>query len=93
VDLTDLAKPYARKMEYLALVRDADTDFYGAEQENDHKQPFELHPSEPPILAGGDHDLNRPVIGGSYSLCDIGRQRGSTAEQKRIMGGCYSLAI
>jgi hypothetical protein len=26
VDLTDLAKPYARKMEYLALVRDADKD-------------------------------------------------------------------
>lgn len=92
MDSTDLAKLYARKMEYLALVRDANTGFYAAERENDHEQPFELHPGEPPILAGGDHGLNRPVVEGSYSLCDIGPQRGSTAEQRR-KGGCYSLAI
>ncbi len=30
------------------------TDFYGAKQENSHKQPFEVHADEPPILAGDD---------------------------------------
>ena len=34
------------------------TDFYGAKQENSHKQPFELHADEPPILAGEDQGAN-----------------------------------
>lgn len=34
------------------------TDFYGAGQEQTHKQPFELHADEPPILAGGDDGAN-----------------------------------
>ena len=34
------------------------TDFYGAKQENSHKQPFELHADEPPILAGEDQGPN-----------------------------------
>jgi len=32
--------------------------FYGAKQENAHKQEFELHADEPPILAGGDDGAN-----------------------------------
>jgi uncharacterized OsmC-like protein len=32
--------------------------FYGAKQEFDHKQPFELHADEPPILAGQDQGPN-----------------------------------
>ena len=35
-------------------------DFYGAKQEMEHKQTFELHADEPPILAGGD-DAANPV--------------------------------
>lgn len=35
-------------------------DFYGAKQEIEHKQTFELHADEPPILAGGD-DAANPV--------------------------------
>ncbi len=34
------------------------TDFYGAKQEHVHKQPFELHADEPPILAGNDEGAN-----------------------------------
>ncbi|UCD58441.1 MAG: OsmC family protein [Candidatus Hydrogenedentota bacterium] len=34
------------------------TDFYGAKQENNHLQPFELHADEPPILAGADQGPN-----------------------------------
>jgi len=34
------------------------TGFYGARQEIAHKQPFELHADEPPILAGGDEGAN-----------------------------------
>jgi uncharacterized OsmC-like protein len=33
-------------------------DFYGAKQEMQHKQTFELHADEPPILAGGDDGAN-----------------------------------
>lgn len=32
--------------------------FYGAKQEFAHKQPFELHADEPPILAGNDEAAN-----------------------------------
>lgn len=32
--------------------------FYGAKQEIAHKQTFELHADEPPILAGGDDGAN-----------------------------------
>ena len=32
--------------------------FYGAKQENLHKQAFELHADEPPILAGNDEGAN-----------------------------------
>jgi len=32
--------------------------FYGARQEIAHKQQFELHADEPPILAGGDDGAN-----------------------------------
>ena len=32
--------------------------FYGAKQEMNHKQEFELHADEPPILAGGDEGAN-----------------------------------
>lgn len=34
------------------------TSFYGAGQEIDHKQTFELHADEPPILAGEDQAPN-----------------------------------
>ncbi|MGD2073743.1 MAG: OsmC family protein [Gammaproteobacteria bacterium] len=34
------------------------TGFYGARQEIAHKQKFELHADEPPILAGGDEGAN-----------------------------------
>lgn len=34
------------------------TGFYAARQEIAHKQPFELHADEPPILAGGDEGAN-----------------------------------
>lgn len=34
------------------------TGFYGAKQEQAHKQPFELHADEPPILAGRDQGAN-----------------------------------
>ncbi|MHC4557038.1 MAG: OsmC family protein [Planctomycetota bacterium] len=34
------------------------TSFYGAKQENDHKQPFELDADEPPVLAGHDEAPN-----------------------------------
>lgn len=34
------------------------TSFYGAKQENEHKQPFELDADEPPILAGADQGPN-----------------------------------
>jgi uncharacterized OsmC-like protein len=34
------------------------TGFYGAKQEITHKQPFELHADEPPILAGEDQYTN-----------------------------------
>ena len=34
------------------------TGFYGARQEIPHKQSFELHADEPPILAGGDAGAN-----------------------------------
>ena len=34
------------------------TSFYGARQENEHKQPFELDADEPPILAGADEGPN-----------------------------------
>ncbi len=34
------------------------TGFYGAKQEMRHKQEFELHADEPPILAGGDEGAN-----------------------------------
>jgi uncharacterized OsmC-like protein len=34
------------------------TGFYGAKQEFDHKQTFELHADEPPILAGSDAGAN-----------------------------------
>ena len=34
------------------------TGFYGAKQEMTHKQEFELHADEPPILAGGDDGAN-----------------------------------
>ena len=34
------------------------TGFYGAKQEIAHKQAFELHADEPPILAGGDDGAN-----------------------------------
>jgi len=32
--------------------------FYGARQENTHKQTFELHADEPPMLGGGDEAPN-----------------------------------
>lgn len=34
------------------------TGFYGAKQEFQHKQRFELHADEPPILAGSDEGAN-----------------------------------
>ncbi|MEN8107017.1 MAG: OsmC family protein [Pseudomonadota bacterium] len=34
------------------------TGFYGAKQEIAHKQTFELHADEPPILAGNDNGAN-----------------------------------
>lgn len=34
------------------------SSFYGAKQEIEHKQPFELHADEPPILAGLDKGAN-----------------------------------
>ena len=34
------------------------TSFYGAKQENSHKQSFELHADEPPILLGKDQGPN-----------------------------------
>jgi len=34
------------------------TSFYGAKQENSHKQSFELHADEPPVLAGEDQGAN-----------------------------------
>ncbi len=34
------------------------TGFYGAKQEIAHKQEFELHADEPPILAGNDEGAN-----------------------------------
>jgi uncharacterized OsmC-like protein len=34
------------------------TGFYGAKQEITHKQQFELHADEPPILAGNDDGAN-----------------------------------
>lgn len=34
------------------------SEFYGARQEMRHKQPFELHADEPPILAGEDQSPN-----------------------------------
>jgi uncharacterized OsmC-like protein len=34
------------------------TGFYGARQEIPHKQSFQLHADEPPILAGGDDGAN-----------------------------------
>ena len=34
------------------------TGFYGAKQDLAHKQPFELHADEPPILAGADEGAN-----------------------------------
>jgi uncharacterized OsmC-like protein len=34
------------------------TGFYGARQEIAHRQPFELHADEPPILAGNDEGAN-----------------------------------
>lgn len=34
------------------------TGFYGAKQDFVHKQPFELHADEPPILAGNDEGAN-----------------------------------
>jgi uncharacterized OsmC-like protein len=34
------------------------TGFYGAKQEIAHKQQFELHADEPPILAGNDEGAN-----------------------------------
>jgi uncharacterized OsmC-like protein len=34
------------------------SDFYAAKQENTHKQPFELHADEPPMLAGSDDGAN-----------------------------------
>ena len=34
------------------------TGFYGAKQDIAHKQQFELHADEPPILAGGDEGAN-----------------------------------
>jgi uncharacterized OsmC-like protein len=34
------------------------TGFYGAGQDIPHKQTFELHADEPPILAGGDDGAN-----------------------------------
>jgi uncharacterized OsmC-like protein len=34
------------------------TGFYGAKQEMTHKQAFELHADEPPILAGQDQGAN-----------------------------------
>jgi uncharacterized OsmC-like protein len=34
------------------------TSFYGAKQEMEHKQPFELDADEPPILAGSDQGPN-----------------------------------
>jgi uncharacterized OsmC-like protein len=33
-------------------------EFYGAKQENRHKQTFELHADEPPMLAGHDEGAN-----------------------------------
>lgn len=34
------------------------SEFFGAKQEMTHKQPFELHADEPPILAGADESPN-----------------------------------
>ena len=34
------------------------TGFYGAKQELEHKQPFELHADEPALLAGQDQGAN-----------------------------------
>ena len=34
------------------------TSFYAARQDNEHKQPFELHADEPPMLAGDDDSPN-----------------------------------
>jgi uncharacterized OsmC-like protein len=34
------------------------SDFYGAKQEQTHKQDFELHADEPPLLAGNDEGAN-----------------------------------
>jgi uncharacterized OsmC-like protein len=36
------------------------SSFYGAGQENQHKQPYVLHSDEPPVLAGSD-DAPNPV--------------------------------
>lgn len=34
------------------------TGFYGAKQEMQHRQPFEIHADEPPVLAGEDQAPN-----------------------------------
>ena len=34
------------------------SDFYGAKSEQRHKQEFEMHADEPPMLAGGDSAAN-----------------------------------
>jgi uncharacterized OsmC-like protein len=40
------------------LNRSEVTDFYGAKSVQKHKQAFEMHADEPPILAGGDRAPN-----------------------------------
>ena len=41
------------------------TGFYGAKQEIAHKQAFELHADEPPILAGNDEE---PIL---LNICSM----------------------
>lgn len=44
--------------------------YYGARQEMTHKQDFQLHADEPPILAGGDEAANPvEILLGSLASC------------------------
>ena len=48
------------------------TGFYGARQEIAHKQQFELHADEPPLLAGGDEGGVAGRVVGGFGLLEDG---------------------
>ena len=60
------------------------TGFYGARQEIAHKQQFELHADEPPILAGHDEGAN-PVehLLNALAACVTTSMAASTCTQRR----------